>query len=191
MKRRSVTILIFVITIIIFTGVPEAIAGRGCTGPNVDPENYIMVNKNAPGTKYNVTLTIYYVDGASCAMSPVPTNLKDMHFFVRVEGNTIHGLHDFGGAELLHFGGIGECIPYWSGGGYSGEAAIVAQQQAINDFFKFVAIPHIYGCDPFTSDPDQMCPPFALKSINKIVENDMITDDPKFTIMDFVIAIKD
>ena len=176
-----------------------AMAGRGCTGPNLDPEDFIEVDKTAPGTKYNATMTIYYDEDASCASSLVPSNMRDMRFFMRLEGNIIQGVHWAGGTELVPFAGVAECIPYWNGAGYTGEEAVELQQQAIQEFFRLIVNPVIYswshpedsdGCDPASADPDQMCPAFALKSIDKLVDGEYLNEQD-ITIVDLVIAIQD
>lgn len=199
MKMKSLIVICVGISFIFFCVIPLAEAGRGCTGVNVDPENFIEVDKKAPGTKYKATLTIYYAEGVSCAASTIPANMRDMYFFMRMEGNVIKGFHDAGGSELMSFAGLAECIPYWNDYTYTGEEAIVQQQQAIDKFFRLIVNPYIYswnhpedpdGCDPATEDPGQMCPPYALKSIGKIVDGDVLNEFD-MTILDLVIAIVD
>ena len=199
MNKRKWFVVCILISVLSLCVVPLAEAGRGCTGVNVDPEDYIVVDKSASNTKYNATLTIFYDVGTSCAASPIPANMRDMRFFMRLEGNIVRGFHDAGGSELIPFAGLAECIPYWNGVGYTGAEAVELQQQAIEEFFRLIVNPVIYsanhpkdpdGCDPTTSNLEQMCPPFALKSIDKIVEGDFL-NETDMTIMDLVIAIED
>lgn len=117
--------------------------------------------------------------------------------FLRLEGNIVNAYQWAAGSEIASFGGVEECIPYWTGAGYSGEEAIAIQQQAVEDFFRFIVNPMLYhwnnpedpdGCDPVTTDPDQMYPLFALKKIDKIAEGDVF-NEYNMTIMDLISAI--
>ena len=189
--------LTFIFILLFFSS--TVMAGRGCTGPNIDPENFIVVDINAPGTKYDAVLTIYYDENASCATSFISSNMRDMRFFMRLEGNIIQGVHWAGGTELVPFAGVAECIPYWNGAGYTAEEAVELQQQAIHEFFRLIVNPALYGwnhsedddgCDPSSQDPDNMCPAFALKSIDKLVDGDYLNEHD-MTIVDLIIAVQD
>ena len=199
MKFKNLAIICVGISVLFFCIVPLAEAGRGCTGINTDPLNYIQVDKTAPGTKYNATMTLFYDPMASCATTPAPANMRDMHIFLRIEGNMLKGFHDAGGSELAPFAAIAECVPYWNDFYTTGQQAIAEQQLRVNEFFRLVVNPRIYswnhpedpdGCVPGATDTSQMCPPFAVKSIDNIVEGDVL-NETDMTIMDIVIAIED
>lgn len=201
MKNLKFIGILFVAAGIILLQDTPAMAGRGCTGFNLQAKNFVAVAKTAPGTKYDTTLTIYYEDDDSCG----DANLKNMYFFLRLEGNTLVGAEEgnplipgkdivYSGREFLSFGSVQECIPYWVGppGQYdcgpdnscSGEEAIEVQQAAIESFFNELVIPDIYDC------VQPHCPLAKLKSIDKIVEDDP-SGFPEFVMMDIVIAIDD
>jgi hypothetical protein len=192
--------LILIILSIVFFCSSPLLAGRGCDSPSgANSSDYIVVDKNAPGTKYNATLTIYYDNEASCAFSPIPANYKDMQFFLRMEGNVLKSENATSGTDLFSFGGQAVCVPYWEDYFYSEEDATALQQAALEEFFKYVVNPYIYsqnhpddpdGCDPDSTDPASACPTFALKSFDKVVEDDP-TGYPQFMMMDLVIAIQD
>lgn len=189
MKKKNIAFWCLILSIMVLGLPPIAMAGRGCADVGATPD-YISIDKTAPGTKYNATLTINYAEGASCDVFPIPPNKKDMQFFMRVEGNVKKGSQITSGQELYSFEGVGECIPYWNDFHYTEHEAVAAQQLALHEFFQYVAVPYIYGCDPSSSDPDQMCPPFALKSVGKIVDHDD-GGGTLFTMMNLVIAIQD
>jgi len=185
MNTRNIIICILVVAFMAVLLPHQALAGRGCTSQtDTSPAEYIKVDKNAPGTKFNATLTIDYRTNAACASSFD----RDMHFFMRMEGNVLTSAQQYGGVEFLTFDGIEECVLY----GPPDEAvAISAQQAALETFFEGTVNPYIYGCDPDAVEGEFMCPTSAVKSVNKVVEDDNFYPDPFYIIMDLVIAIQD
>ena len=191
MKRTRWIAFFTTIFLIVICMPLQTMAARGCTG--YDLENFwIDVVKTAPGTKYNATLTIYYSDSDPAVCS----GLTDMHFFLRVEGNTVQAIKNYEGSEIFSFDGIAECIQYQYGGSKPPSEAYADQAEAAFAFLKYVVNPGIYawnnlddfdGCDPDSLDPDQVCPSFAVKEISKVVEDQL--NYQKFMIMNLILAI--
>ena len=207
MRKKVFIIGMTVITIMVFMSVQTAMAGRGCQSQTSEdgPQQYIDVDKTAPGTKYDATLVIYYTDVSSCAITPITPNtwnLRDMHFFMRIKANIRQGGGDnwLAGQEILPFDGVAECVAYYSDDYINELDAIEDQQDALEDFFRLEVNPLIYewnnpedpnGCEPDAIDPLEQCPEFALKNASDIVEDFPWDDGPEYVIMDLVIAIED
>lgn len=212
MKIKRSIFFSVVLAFSVVTAGPAAWAGRGCNSPTgADPAGFIDTDKTAPGTKYDVTLTIYYAEPPTCPFIPGPDDrYTDMHLFMRLEGNTdtgggfgnLSGGNINSGTELFGYGGVVECIPY-NDADLTTQEEIAIQQAALEEFFYFVVNPHIYelknpedpdGCDPTLADPlNNPCPAIALKSFDKLVEDGggSLSGGLLFTIMDIVIAIDD
>jgi len=196
MKLKHLVTCSFILIFVLFLSVNITFAGRGCTSQSdTSPVQYIDVDKTAPGTKYNATLTVIYETSASCGAPAV-----DMHMFLRLEGNLRNSAQNFSGTELRPFDGIAECLPYEPGGPYSLPDTIELQQAAVEEFFKYIVNPYIYdlkhpddpdGCDPEAVDPAQMCPAFGLKSVDRVVEDSNVAPGPFWIMLDLVIAIQD
>jgi len=195
MRTKKLFVLVMILTIVSLMAVPPAIAGRGCEdGQPFTDYIIVAVDKTAPGTKYNVTLTLYYQDSTAC-----PPN--DMYMFARVKGNTVQAIQDWEGNDLLSFGGTAQCIQYsGTDGSLPASEAYAMQREAVEDFFTYVVNPGIYaykhlddydGCDPDSLDPEQVCPEFAIKSITNLIEDG--TGDAgglRFMVLDLVLAIQ-
>lgn len=90
-----------------------------------------------------------------------------------------------------------------SGGmGVDRQGAVELQQPTVMEFFRLNINPETCqwtypedpdGCDPASTDPVLACPPFAIKQVDRIVEDDMSGANLwlYFLMMDLVIAIDD
>ena len=141
MKPKSVVITVITV-LAIFVSASNTIAGRGFNEvSDDDPADYILVDKNAPGTKYDGTLTIYYTNASACGFTP-PVSYRDMSFFLRLSGNVESGDHHSDpGQEHKSFSGLEHCVPYEEGGINSTEDAVIEQQLALMYFFQSVVNP--------------------------------------------------
>ena len=111
---KELLIVLLAIAVVFVFGAP-ALAAFGSQG-GATGAGGIQVYPNAPGTKYEGPLTIYYV--------PAGTNTFDMYFFLRLrKGSTLHA-----------FSGTALGVP----------GAVEDQQQAITDFFNNNVKPILY-----------------------------------------------
>ena len=128
-------------------------------------EGGITVYPNAPGTKYEGPLTIYYLPATSG-----DTTKKNMHFFMRLRK----------GSTLYQFSGIAENVVYTDAN---------EQQARIEMFIEDTVIPFLYpGVDPA---PLALLKSIDQKVEDDPLSIPPCCGDMLFAIMDIVIAVQD
>jgi hypothetical protein len=201
MNIKSGFLFLLVFSVAIFILNPEAMAARGCnlTQP-MEPADFIETDEVPPGcTKIDGTVAVYYKDTDV-------SNIKDVHFFLRLIGNFTYGggnpipsdpwgvVGVSGGKEIMSFDYLAEDILY------SGEAGIAQNQEAFKYFLENVVNPHIYKvkspsgeevCYPHNPNQQLMpeCPPIFLHSVSNVIEDSGIGSGLWFVIGDLIIAI--
>jgi len=158
--KGSLICLVLVVFSLVLTG--EVLADKE-TGSGTFFDT--IVDKNAPGTKYTGTLTIYYQPSENNNCDTLGPNTT-MYYFLRIKK----------GFKVYPFSGFASNICYLD---------LNAQALAIKGFISQKVMPLL------SSNPSVT---FALKSVSQVVENDEIffpecCSGMTFMIMDIEIAV--
>jgi hypothetical protein len=178
MKANKKLLLILLSTALVLcaAGVTFALVGSQAG----DEGSGIQTNPNAPGTKYEGPLTLYFSDGEDGS--------SDLNMFLRLRK----------GSTLYAFSGTASGV----------EVTLLTEIQcAVENFVEQTVIPLLYDdCTPCTpadcalgSEPDcelATCPTAWLKSVDQVTGDNELEfpgccNEMVFGIMDVVIAVQD
>ena len=163
-KKWSIIFLVF-FGFILFAA-QSAIGG--CELPFLD--ELIDASGNAPGTKYDGTITVYFDTEDYETLS----YFSDMYFFLRLRK----------GQEKYSFSGVAYSVD-WR------QSNIPGQLDLLDEFIGTTVIKNLYNCNP---DPTTgTCPEYSLKSYNLDVNEDESGGSStfRFWIVDIVIGVVD
>jgi hypothetical protein len=166
---------IFLTLFMVFAFGQSAMALVG-SEPGTNGSGGIVVNPNAPGTKYEGPLTIYYVP------DPDHTGFSFMHIFLRLrKGSTLWG-----------FSGISAV---------SVDPTVTTDGQAqVTAFMNNTVMPILYPSYVPPTDPNNVQTsnyPWYLKSVDQVVSDNALLGPPPccndmtFVIMDVIVAVQD
>ena len=133
------------------------------------PDSILTINKSAPGSALNGSLTVYYEPTGSQTACAWPHNpeISRMFYFIKVKrGGLLYGFS--GVATLVSPDNCYDTFP--------------KQQEFLMQFFAEKVVP------PFFGDGKAI----ALRSVTPFVTDDQLylPDSPLFSMMDFELAVK-